>query len=167
MNRILAIFAELKHHAPFTVLGAVVGILCMLLFRIFGTEINLRLFQVFHPLHVLLSALVTASLFKMRSKKNGFGLILIVGYLGSIGVATLSDSVIPYMGESILGVSIPAHADLHKHNEHSILDEHGSTEEIHDHTDHDSRFGIHLGFIEDWYIVNPAAFLGIMLACFI
>jgi hypothetical protein len=33
--------------------------------------------------------------------------------------------------------------------------------------EHDEHGGIHLGFIEDWYIVNPAALLGVLIACFL
>jgi hypothetical protein len=176
---------ELKSHAPFTLFGAAMGILCMLLFKNAGTNINHRLFQVFHPVHVALSAVVTASLFKIYKGKTSFLVILVVGYLGSIGVATLSDSVLPFFGESILGVAIPVHkhdetgGHLHEdekatenhqpgaeqttvnHDDHEE-DEHSSDSESVEHTEH--RPKLHLGFIEDWYLVNPAALLGILIA---
>ena len=184
---------ELEHHAPFTLFGAAMGILCMLLFKNAGSEINHRLFQVFHPAHVILSAVVTASLFKLyKGKAGGFLAVLIVGYLGAVGVATLSDCVLPFFGESILGVAIPEHAALHEHGEadghiheeqeatHSHepgvaqdshdLDEHTGHEQppepkSSDQTSH-NRPKLHLGFIEDWYLVNPAALLGIIIAYF-
>jgi len=107
----------LKKHAPFTLFGAATGLVCMFLFKSVGPEINHRLFQVFHPGHVVLSAIVTASLYKLYEGKASIVKILLVGYIGSIGIATLSDCVLPFFGESILGVAIPVHADLHEHDE--------------------------------------------------
>jgi hypothetical protein len=91
-------------------------------------------------------------------------MILIIGYTGAIGVATLSDCVLPFFGESILGVAIPVHADLHEHDEH-VGHEHDSESEL-SHEAHGIRARLHLGFLEDWYLVNPAALLGILIAYF-
>src|SRR4030042_6510153 len=115
-QRLTRILIELKNHAPFTLFGAATGLVCMFLFKNVGPEINHRLFQVFHPGHVVLSAIVTASLYKLYEGKVSLVKILLVGYFGSIGVATLSDCVLPFFGESILGVAIPVHADLHEHD---------------------------------------------------
>ena len=178
-NRFLTICSELRHHAPFTVVGAVTGIVCMLGLKGWGAPVNHQLFLFFHPLHVLLSAIVTASLFKMRAAKSSFLTVALVGYCGAIGVATLSDCVVPYLGESFMGIAVPAHAGLHDPhtNAEAIDDSHAG----HDHQDdqghahpvspeaalragHHEGPDIHLGFIEDWYVVNPAALLGILLA---
>jgi hypothetical protein len=171
-QRLIRILTELKKHAPFTLFGAATGLVCMLLFKNVGSDINHQLFKVFHPGHVLLSAIVTASLYKLYENKASFVKILLVGYIGSIGIATLSDCVLPFFGESFLGVAIPVHADLHEHDEahgHSH-DEHvhlenGSESELSRKT-HGIRARLHLGFIEDWYLVNPAALLGILIAYF-
>jgi hypothetical protein len=59
------------------------------------------LFWVLHPFHVFLSALVTAGMYRL----HGPGRILptlIIGYFGSIGIGTLSDCVIPYIGELLM-----------------------------------------------------------------
>jgi hypothetical protein len=173
--RLQRILAELKNHAPFTLFGAATGILCMLLFKGVGTEINHRLFQVFHPAHVVLSAIVTASMFKLHKKKTHFLTILLVGYFGSIGVATLSDCILPFFGESLLGVAIPVHADLHSHDgadshDHEELEEAHNHDENKEHEDASEtesphiRARLHLGVFEDWYLVNPAALLGIIIA---
>ena len=53
-----------------------------------------------------------------------------IGYTGSVGIATMSDSVIPYLGEFLLNLP---------------------------------NRGLHIGFIEKWWLVNPAALLGIMI----
>ncbi|MDP6686240.1 MAG: hypothetical protein QGI05_04720, partial [Candidatus Omnitrophota bacterium] len=60
-------------------------------------------------------------------------MLLVIGYIGSIGIATLSDSLIPYFGEVLL---------------------------------HLPNRGAHIGFIEEWYIVNPLAIIGIAVAYF-
>ena len=156
-GRMGLVLQELGHHAPFTLLGAVTGIVCMLLFRHATPQTAHGLFLVFHPAHVLLSAIVTASLFKLRQGTRNFFLVLLVGYLGSIGTATLSDCVLPYFGEEILGVSVPTESKVHGME--------GA--EAHE-TSHEGHGpDIHLGFIEDWYVVNPAAILGIILAYFL
>jgi len=165
-EKILHIGAELKGHAPFTMLGALTGILFMLVFRNVGKAHAGVLFSIFHPSHVVLSAMVTASLFAIHREVKNFLLVLAVGYVGSIGIATLSDSIVPYLGESLIGLHMPTHSELGGHNEEGA--EHdsfagsgqGRAAEQHEHR-------IHLGFIEDWYIVNPAALLGVLIAYFV
>jgi len=136
MNRIAH---ELKHHIPFTAFGALTGIALMIFFRGLSHGSAHKLFYIFHPLHVMLSAVATASLFRhYQCKHSGFSCsiwaFILVGFFGSVGIATLSDSLIPYLGEVML--KLP-HAEAH------------------------------IGFIEGWYIVIPAAFLGIAIAYFI
>ncbi len=122
---------ELKAHAPFTTVGAITGLAIMVILvsaeapRSFSTT----LFWGLHPLHVLLSALVTAGMYRLHGTGKLWATIL-VGYLGSIGIATLSDCVIPYLGESLLGLP---------------------------------NRGIHFGFIEKWWLVNPLALIGIAI----
>jgi len=151
VEKIKHIWAELRGHAPFTILGALAGIMFMLIFRNISRANASMLFSVFHPSHVLLSAMVTASLFSIHKKGKNFLLILVIGYVGSIGVATLSDSIIPYAGEKLFGMDVPGHQQLHTGHEHHECSE-------------DGHGGIHLGFIEEWYIVNPAAILGVLIA---
>lgn len=167
-NKLTAILVELRAHAPFTLFGAALGVVAMFLFVKASPEVNRRLFQVFHPGHVILSAIVTASLFKLHETKRSFVAVLIVGYVGAIGVATLSDSVMPFLGESLLGVAVPVHGSQHEHEGH---DDHVASDEPADDHNHAAdqptgRPRIHLGFIEDWYFVNPAALLGILIAWF-
>ncbi|RKY32653.1 MAG: hypothetical protein DRP74_02115 [Candidatus Omnitrophota bacterium] len=132
------ILEELREHAPFTIFGAVTAIIIMIIFRNIPAKVSYNIFYIFHPLHVLLSALVTAAMYKRHSfdkAKQKFYLLilLIIGYVGSIGIATLSDSIIPYIGEKLLGLP-------HRH--------------------------IHLGFIEKWWLINPLAIIGIIIAYF-
>ncbi len=154
------ILAELKGHAPFTAIGAVIGIGFMILFRNMSGAGTHVMFAIFHPAHVVLSAIVTASMFKMHAAKRRFLLVLIVGYFGSVGIATLSDIIIPHIGSQILHLNIPIHAELHQH-------ESSSQDHTSNGTHEPNEDGIHLGFIEEWYIVNPAALLGILIAFFL
>jgi len=124
---------ELKAHAPFTMVGAVTGIAIMGMMMYFQPPraVSAGLFWTFHPSHVLLSAMVTAGMYRLHSKGSLLATVLI-GYVGSIGIATLSDCLIPYVGEYLLDLP-------HR--------------------------GVHFGFIEKWWLVNPLAVGGIAIAC--
>ena len=134
---------ELKNHAPFTVLGALTGIAIIIFFQKIPSKVSYNIFYVLHPIHVFLSALVTSSMYRLHecerltskciTGKCNLGVLIVIGYIGSIGIATLSDSIIPYLGELLLGMPIR---------------------------------GIHIGFIEKWWLVNPLAIMGIIVAYF-
>ena len=125
------ILKELKNHAPFTIFGAITGIVIMLISLKLPYNVSYNVFYVLHPLHVFLSALVTAAMYKLHKDKFSLFALLLIGYLGSIGIATLSDSIIPYIGEAFLKMP---------------------------------NRGIHLGFIEKWWLVNPLAIIGVIVA---
>lgn len=164
-EKIRHIFVELKGHAPFTVVGAFLGIVFMLFFINISAKGGRTLFNVFHPAHVVLSAIVTASMFKIHAVKKQILLVLLVGYVGSIGIATMSDVVIPHLGSRLLGLAVPTHAQLHHYDKDG---EHPNDQIIYPGPESESpRLGLHLGFIEEWYIVNPAALLGILIAYFL
>ena len=94
---------ELRLHAPFTAFGAVTGIILMIIIVSSGipSSVSEALFWAFHPLHVFLSALVTAGMYRQHGNK-GVWQTLAIGYVGSVGIATLSDSIIPYIAELLL-----------------------------------------------------------------
>jgi len=101
---------ELAGHIPFTASGAITGIIVMVII-IFGNvppRISQTTFYTLHPLHVLLSALVTTAMYKKYSKGKIWAAILI-GYSGSIGIATISDAIIPYLGGILPGVRMEFH----------------------------------------------------------
>jgi hypothetical protein len=125
------ILRELKLHAPFTGFGALTGIviLAMIVYLQVSREASVTIFWIFHPFHVVLSAIVTTGMYRLHSRGRLWAAILI-GYSGSVGIATLSDCIIPYVGEFLLDLP-------HR--------------------------GIHLGFIEKWWLVNPLAGLGILI----
>lgn len=96
------IIKELRRHMLFTAFGAATGIIIMLIFYNVSSRTSYSLFYIFHPAHVLLSALVTASMYKLHKEKTEFWKMILIGYIGSVGIATLSDSIIPYIGEFLL-----------------------------------------------------------------
>ncbi|MDD5039022.1 MAG: hypothetical protein PHN78_06870, partial [Dehalococcoidales bacterium] len=98
---------ELRHHLPFTALGTVSGIVIMVLVVWLNvpSRISQAAFYTLHPLHVVLSALVTTAMYKKYGNRKIWAAIL-VGYVGSIGVATLSDAIIPYLGGSLLNIKM-------------------------------------------------------------
>ncbi len=130
------IIKELREHIPFTAIGAFTGILIMAVFYNIPFNISYNIFYILHPLHVLLSAFTTTAMYILyvnNKKRQKIWVMILIGYFGSVGIATLSDSIIPYLGEVLL--SMP-------------------------------NRGIHIGFIEKWWLVNPLAFLGIAIAYF-
>jgi hypothetical protein len=158
------ILIELKGHAPFTCIGAFLGILFMLLFRNMDSSGSHLLFSIFHPSHVILSAMVTTSMFKVHKLKKKIFLVIIIGYFGSVGIATFSDIIIPHLGAKVVGLEMPTHNQIHEKDSHN---DDLKSEEMDSVKRGQNEGGIHLGFIEEWYIVNPAAFLGILLAFFL
>jgi len=134
---------ELKIHAPFTLLGATTGIIIMLIFHRLPPRVSCNYFYILHPIHVLLSAQVSAAMYGIHKcgristrcikGKCNFWILVIIGYISSIGIATMSDSIIPYLGEIMLRMP---------------------------------NRGAHIGFIEKWWLVNPLAILGVTIAYF-
>ena len=134
------IINELKEHAPFTALGAVSGIIIMaiLVFTDMPNRVSHDVFHVLHPLHVILSALTTTAMYRKYGHKKIWVAVLI-GYCGSIGIATLSDALIPYLGGSLLGIDIGFHIPFIEVEKIPFLG------------------------IETWILVNSAAFIGIII----
>jgi hypothetical protein len=104
------ILRELKAHAPFTAIGAVTGIIVMAIILItnLSASISEAVFYTLHPLHVVLSALVTTAIYRRYSQGRLWAAILI-GYCGSIGIATLSDAVIPYLEGALFSIPLEFH----------------------------------------------------------
>ncbi len=134
---------ELKDHAPFTALGAVTGIIIMVII-VYGkvpADISHITFYSLHPLHVILSALATTAMYRKYGGDKIWAAILI-GYIGSIGIATLSDAVTPYLGGTLLGVKMEFHIPFIETEKMPIIG------------------------IAKWQLVNLAAFTGIILGYF-
>jgi hypothetical protein len=131
---------ELREHIPFTAIGAATGIILMLviIFAHVPFPISQAAFYTLHPLHVVLSAMVTTALYAKYSQGKLWAAILI-GYAGSIGIATLSDAIIPYLGGALLNIEIGFHVPFIE-------------------TEAMPYFGV-----AKWVVINSAAVIGIAL----
>jgi hypothetical protein len=136
------ILSELKEHAPFTGIGAATGIILMVIIVLANipATVSEAAFYTLHPLHVVLSALVTTALYRRYSRGRLWAAILI-GYLGSVGIATLSDAVIPYLGGSTLNIGIGLHAPFLETEPFPYLG------------------------VPKWVVINSAAAIGIAIGC--
>ncbi len=131
---------ELKGHAPFTALGALTGIIIMVII-VFGKvppQISQTAFYTLHPIHVVLSALVTTAMY-MQYRKAKIWAVILIGWTGSIGIATLSDAIIPYLGGALLHIEMDFHVPFIETSKMPVIG------------------------IEKWIVVNCAALLGIGL----
>jgi hypothetical protein len=101
---------ELKEHVPFTALGALTGIIIMAIVVLgnIPAHISHTAFYTLHPFHVLLSALVTTAMY-VRYKKGRVWVAILIGWTGSIGIATISDAIIPYLGGTLLHAQMEFH----------------------------------------------------------
>jgi len=133
---------ELVEHAPFTALGAVAGIIVMVIIHFANAprEISESIFYTLHPLHVVLSAMATTAMYRLHHKRSKLWAVILIGYTGSVGIATLSDIIIPYLGGSALNIPMEFHLPFIE-------------------TDKMPFIGI-----AKWIIVNAAAVIGMAIA---
>lgn len=101
---------ELKEHTPFTAIGAASGIIIMLIIVLANVPaaVSQVTFHTLHPLHVVLSALTTTAMYRKYGGRT-IWIAVLIGYSGSVGIATLSDAIIPYLGGVLLGVEMEFH----------------------------------------------------------
>lgn len=104
------IVTELKEHLPFTAFGAITGIIIMVILVLgrVPSQVSHTVFYTLHPIHVILSALVTTAMYRRYSRGKIWAPV-IIGYCGSIGIATISDAIIPYLEGVSLNLSIEFH----------------------------------------------------------
>ncbi len=131
---------ELKRHAPFTALGALSGIVVVAIIVLGNvpSHVSNTAFYTLHPIHVLLSALVTTAMY-MRYRKAKIWLAVLIGWTGSIGIATLSDAMIPYLGGTLLHAQMEFHVPFIETTKMPFIG------------------------IEKWKVVNAAALAGIAI----
>jgi hypothetical protein len=134
------IITELKEHAPFTALGALTGIIIMAIIVLaeVPSGISHTVFYTLHPVHIVLSALVTTAMY-VRYRQSKIWVAVLVGWTGSIGIATISDAIIPYLSGSLLNVPMEFHVPFIETTQMPVIG------------------------IEKWKIVNSAALLGIAI----
>ncbi len=110
------ILVELAHHLPFSIFGVSVAMIVLGFLNFFailmGAEASFpmaaeELYHVFHPTHVLFSAVATTAMLWKHDRR----LIrtILIGFFGSITVCGISDYVIPYWGGILLGLPMEMH----------------------------------------------------------
>ena len=134
------IATELKEHALFTATGAITGIIIMVII-VFGnipSSVSQTAFYTLHPIHVILSAMATTAMYR-RYSRGKIWVAILIGYAGSIGIATLSDAVIPYLGGTLLNIEIGFHIPFIETEKMPVI-----------------------GIVK-WQLINSAALVGIIL----
>jgi len=120
MNRAKYIFVELAHHLPYSIFGVVAAMIMMGLLtfmaQIAGAEAQLapssqQLFHIFHPSHVLFSAVATTAMF-WKHDEHKLLKAVVIGFAGSVGVCGVSDIIIPFVGGKLLGYPMHWHLCL-------------------------------------------------------
>jgi len=66
-------------------------------------------------------------------------MVILIGYFGSIGIATISDAVIPYLGGTLLGVKMEFHVPFIETTKMPVIG------------------------IAKWQVINSAALIGIAI----
>ncbi len=102
------------------------------------TQISQTAFYTLHPIHVVLSALVTTAMY-MKYRKAKIWAVILIGWTGSIGIATMSDALIPYLGGTLLHIEMDFHVPFIETSKIPVIG------------------------IEKWIVVNGAALFGIAI----
>lgn len=121
-NKSTHIISELLEHLPYSIFGVIIGIVMMGLLTFVAISLNTKhllpnaaeeLFHVFHPIHILLSALVTTAMFWKHERR--FLKALLVGLIGSIAICGVSDILLPYLGGKLFGRQMHLHICILEH----------------------------------------------------
>ena len=110
------VLVELGYHLPYSIFGITVGLLAMGVLTFLAIlmqaehllpDASGELFHVFHPAHVLISAVATTAMFYKHEKRVLKAIV--VGFFGSIVICGLSDIFFPFVGGVFLGVEMHTH----------------------------------------------------------
>ena len=121
-NKLQHILRELAAHLPYSIFGVVIGIMSLGVLTFVAIILDSEhllpkaaqeLFHVVHPVHILLSAIVTTAMFWKHEKH--FFKTLFIGFVGSILICGMSDILLPYIGGKILGTEMHLHLCILEH----------------------------------------------------
>lgn len=120
-DEMMRLIEELKHHLPFSILSVCFGLMMMgiLNFITFSTDSDqtavrsILLFHVFHPVHLLFSAIATTAMFWQYERKILKSII--IGFVGSVIICGASDIIIPYLSGFLLGTHMRFHVCILEH----------------------------------------------------
>ena len=122
MKKLKQIGAELIRHLPYSIFGVALGLIVMgfltFIAILLGSEGRLpvasqELFHVFHPTHILFSAVATTAMFLKHEKR--WMKAVVVGFFGSIMICGISDIFFPFFGGKILGQPMTSHICIIEH----------------------------------------------------
>jgi hypothetical protein len=115
-SKLRYILVELGYHLPYSIFGITVGLIAMGILSFLAIltraesilpEASQELFHVFHPAHILVSAVTTTAMFWKHEKR--LVKAVIVGSFGSLTICGLSDIFFPFVGGLILGFPMNIH----------------------------------------------------------
>lgn len=127
-GRFLWILNELLAHLPFSIISAIAGIAIMAVLTMTDKIHHLvSIFHLFHPTHLLLSAIATTAMFRRLSsrKLSSFSTLhairytlyaVFVGFTGSVVVCSVSDIILPYLCGNLFGERMVWHFCLREHS---------------------------------------------------
>jgi len=107
------VWKELREHLPFTFFASLVaGVLVVVAFLISEHSVDfvLPLFEVLHPLHVLVSAAATSTIYYKYRKSIVKGII--VGVIGAILIGSLSDVLLPWISGNLFSLHTHFHLPI-------------------------------------------------------
>ncbi len=115
------IWKNLSHHLPFTILSVNIGLIIVGFMTFFANIAGVEnfspytqeMFHIFHPSHLLFSAIATTAMFWQHEKK--VVKTVIIGFIGSVGICGISDILIPYISGFLMGVSMEWHVCIIEH----------------------------------------------------
>ncbi len=112
-SRIDTIKEELKHHVPFTLtVSLVAGVLVALAFAfdLASSSFMGGMFEIVHPLHVLVSAAATAAIY--RKYKKSVLVAGLIGVFGAILIGTISDVLLPWIAGNLFSLQTHLHMPI-------------------------------------------------------
>lgn len=115
------IWEEMRHHLPFSILSVSIGLILVGIFTIMTEMLGIEdvsphskeMFHIFHPVHLLFSAIATTAMFWQHERK--FLKTFIVGFVGSVCICGISDIIIPYISGFLLGAHMYLHICIIEH----------------------------------------------------
>lgn len=105
-----AIFRELKHHLPFTLVASFVAGVLVAVFYSSGRIPSESLFEIMHPAHVMVSAVATSALY--WKYKKSYWKSIFVGIVGAILIGSLSDVVFPFLTGNLFSLHTSFHLPI-------------------------------------------------------
>lgn len=106
-GRLKEIGIEFVHHLPYSAVGVAASLGILLAWEKMGGLAPQPSFHLFHPVHILFSAVVTTAMF-WKYEKRAIKATL-VGFFGTVPICSISDVFLPYLGGIVLKNPVQFH----------------------------------------------------------